>query len=281
VSVPGTASPPVAAEWFTATRIDQSTTLITEPHVHPFLRANVWHIRGRDRDLLIDTGLGVASLRAALPGLVATDREPIAVLTHAHLDHMGSAHEFTECWAHGAEPVGVAGRGSLVTADLVTRIGISDAYLGALPPLLVGAVPVAGYDVTGYRLPPARVTRPLAEGDEIDLGDRTLHVLHLPGHSPGSIGLHDRENRILFSGDVVYDAQLVDDVDGSDVTAYLATMQRLRELDVDVVHAGHEPSFDGTRLRELTAAYLTSKHGTPHASRKPAAGGGDHGLECR
>ncbi|OPC77008.1 hypothetical protein B4N89_41230 [Embleya scabrispora] len=253
-----TAAPlPVATPWFTATRIDEAITLVTEPHVHPLLRANTWHIRGRDHDLLIDTGLGVASLRSALPELVGTHREPVVVLTHAHLDHMGSAHEFTQCWAHDAEPVAEAGRGSLVTDELAGMVGMSALYTDDLPPLLVGAVPDADYDTSTYRLLPTAVTRALAEGDEIDLGDRVLHVLHLPGHSPGSIGLHDRENRILFSGDVVYDEFLLDDLLGSDVAAYRSSMHRLLGMDVDVVHAGHEGSFDGARLHELVDAYLS------------------------
>ncbi|MFJ3779981.1 MBL fold metallo-hydrolase [Streptomyces sp. NPDC090075] len=88
---------PVAEAWFTARAVDESITLITEPHVHPFLQANTWYIRGRDRNVLIDCGLGVASLRTAFPDLF--DRETILVVTHAHLDHMGSAHEFEHCWA--------------------------------------------------------------------------------------------------------------------------------------------------------------------------------------
>ena len=48
---------PVADRWYSAQRITESLTVITEPHVHPFLQANVWHLRGRDRDLVVDTGL--------------------------------------------------------------------------------------------------------------------------------------------------------------------------------------------------------------------------------
>jgi glyoxylase-like metal-dependent hydrolase (beta-lactamase superfamily II) len=97
----------------------------------------------------------------------------------------------------------------------------------------------------------------LDEGDVIDLGDRAFEVLHLPGHSPGSIGLWDAVSGTLFSGDAVYDGPLLDEIDGSDIDDYLATMERLRELPVTVVHGGHEPSFDRRRLVELCDAYLT------------------------
>jgi hypothetical protein len=44
------------------------------------------------------------------------------------------------------------------------------------------------------------------------------------------------------------------------------TMKRLLELPVRVVHAGHDPSFDGERLRELASAYLALRDCYPPAS---------------
>jgi glyoxylase-like metal-dependent hydrolase (beta-lactamase superfamily II) len=42
---------------------------------------------------------------------------------------------------------------------------------------------------------------PVSEGDVIDLGERELRVISLPGHTPGSIALLDVRNRVLISGD--------------------------------------------------------------------------------
>ena len=53
-----------------------------------------------------------------------------------------------------------------------------------------------------------QVTRRLSDGDMLDLGDRKFRVVHLPGHSPGSINLLDvGSDRSLFSGDVVYESE--------------------------------------------------------------------------
>ncbi len=84
-------------------------------------------------------------------------------------------------------------------------------------------------------------------------------MLHLPGHSPGSIGLWDARERVLFSGDAIYDGPLLDELPGSDIPDYVATMKRLRDLPVDVVHGGHEPSFGRARLIELCDAYLAKR----------------------
>lgn len=64
-------------------------------------------------------------------------------------------------------------------------------------------------------------------GDVINLGDRQLTVLHMPGHSRGSICLHDRENKLLFSGDVVYDGSMIDWLPYSRVSDYIGSCERL------------------------------------------------------
>ena len=53
----------VAKHWFSRRSVGDGITWLTEPHAHPLLRCNIWHVRGRQRDLLVDTGLGIASLR--------------------------------------------------------------------------------------------------------------------------------------------------------------------------------------------------------------------------
>jgi glyoxylase-like metal-dependent hydrolase (beta-lactamase superfamily II) len=128
-----------------------------------------------------------------------------------------------------------------------------------LPETLVTAVPHEGYDLAGYRVEPSPATRLVDEGDVIDLGDRTFEVLHLPGHSPGSMGLWEEASGTLFSGDAVYDGPLLDMLPESNVAHYVETMTRLRDLPVAVVHAGHEPSFGRKRLRELAEAYLQQR----------------------
>ena len=49
---------------------------------------------------------------------------------------------------------------------------------------------------------------PVKEGDIIDLGDRPLRIIDIPGHTPGSIAILDEKNRILISGDTVQDGNI-------------------------------------------------------------------------
>ena len=113
-----------------------------------------------------------------------------------------------------------------------------------------------GVELETFAQKPARVTRLIDEGHIIDLGDRQFEVLHLPGHSPGSIGLWEAATGTLFSGDAVYDGPLLDELHHSNVADYCTTMQRLLELPVNVVHGGHYPSFGRERLQQIARAYL-------------------------
>jgi glyoxylase-like metal-dependent hydrolase (beta-lactamase superfamily II) len=249
---------PVAADWFRVSRVSPGLTLVTEPHVHELVSANVWLVRGRERDLVVDCGLGVASLRSTLDPLVSlvSGRDPVAVVTHAHLDHMGSAHEFGECWAHPDEVVEDPPPGSLFGPALGGELGLDEA----LPPLLISALPHPGYDPARYRLRPATVSRPLLDGDVVDPGGRPLTVLHLPGHSPGSIALFDPADGTLFSGDVVYDdGDLLDSIIGADRAQYRCSLLRLRSLPVRVVRPGHGPSFGRRRLHAIIDRYLKER----------------------
>jgi len=128
-----------------------------------------------------------------------------------------------------------------------------------LDPAEWSSIPHAGYDPREFQPDTTTATSTLNEGDVIDLGDRTFEVLHVPGHSPWSIGLWDESTGVLFSVDAVYDGPLLDQLPGSNVESYLATMQRLRDMPVEVVHGGHDLSFGRDRLRELSDNYISSR----------------------
>ncbi|MFI6235344.1 MBL fold metallo-hydrolase [Micromonospora sp. NPDC050784] len=242
-------------DWYRRVEVDGDVVRISEPHVNELLSANFWWLRGNDRDIVIDAGLGVVPVREAIPGLF--DRDPLVVLTHAHLDHVGGAPEFGDRAAHPAE-AGILAAGvpaSLYGAELFDRLGI-DAAGEAVPELMIDVLPDPGYDPAAYRVEPMTLTLLLDDGERVDLGGRVLTVLHLPGHTPGSIALLEERTGTLYSGDIIYEGALIDDLPNSDVAAYRRSMQFLVDLDVSVVHPGHGDSFDRTHLRQLAETYL-------------------------
>lgn len=233
-------------DWYRIRPQTDGVTFIDEPHIEEFYRCNIWHVRGRDRDMLVDSGMGVVSLREWVP--LVTERALTAVASHTHFDHIGCHHEFDDRVIHSAEadilahPTNAATfADKYVTDDIFTR----------LPPL--------PYASTTYAIKAAPASRIVADGDVIDLGDRHFEVIHTPGHSPGGIALWEAATGILFSGDIVYDGPLIEDTDHANARDYYASMQRLYDLPVRAVHGGHFPSYDGARHRKIIRDWLDEK----------------------
>jgi len=232
--------------WYATRRLADGVTHIWEPHIQPFYRCNMWHVRGRDRDLLVDSGMGVVSLRRQVA--ILAERPVLAVASHTHFDHIGTHHEFADRAVHRAEADILAKpTRSATRADVYVKDTTDAEMFTMLPP--------GDYRSDAYAVAPAPATRLLDDDDIVDLGDRRFEVIHLPGHSPGGIGLWEAATGILFSGDTVYDGPLIDDV----VDDYVRSMERLRALPVRVVHGGHFPSFGRERFIALIDDYLASK----------------------
>lgn len=237
----------IAAErWYRTQRLADDVTLIDEPWIKPFYRCNIWHIRGRDRDLLVDSGMGVVSLRRHVP--LVSEKSCTAVASHTHFDHIGCHHEFGDCRVHPAEAAILA---DPTRANTLAEHYVSDEIFDGLPPLPYAS---ATYGVRG-----TATFRPIVDGDVVDLGDRHFTAIHTPGHSPGGIALFEAATGILISGDIVYDGPLIDDVAGPDLADYIASMKRLLALPVTVVHGGHFPSYGAERHRAIIRDWLARR----------------------
>ncbi len=133
--------------------------------------ATCYVIEGKTHAMVIDTVNGWEDLNAIVRTL--TQLPLIVVNTHGHVDHVCGNVYFDEAWVH--------------PADLA--LGIEHL----------------GYQKEFYEkndLTPCPF-RELSIGQVFDLGDLELEVVDLRGHTPGSIGLLDRKDRILFTGDAI------------------------------------------------------------------------------
>jgi glyoxylase-like metal-dependent hydrolase (beta-lactamase superfamily II) len=205
--------------WYDVTRLTDRSYRITEAD-----RYGAFLIEGASRSVLVDAGIGVGDLPGLVSRLVGT---PVTlVLTHTHWDHIGAAADFEDVRVAPAE---LPSDGRIAIDSLSDEFTdrparFTDRWLDA------GKDFPDGVDPNEYAIEPADATA-LSVGGTVDLGDRTLEVVPLPGHSPGHIGLLDPTTGTLYGGDVIHrDRGLYVHFQDCDIDAYVGSVGRVREL---------------------------------------------------
>jgi len=200
--------------WFETQEIAPSVYAIGEPgHFEGVIS---YLIEGEERAILFDTGMGIANIQEEV--MAITERPITVVNSHSHWDHVGDNYRFPLIAIHYAE-AHLLKEG--VTAGELRREMRSEMFLRPLP---------VGFDPSQYKVSPSRASLLLDEGSLLDLGKRTIIVLHTPGHSPGSISLHDEKEGLLFSGDTAYAGPLYAQLPESDFELYQKSIERLASL---------------------------------------------------
>ena len=198
----------------------------------PPMRFQQYLVLGEEKALLIDSGFGYGSLKKIVDGL--TDLPVILVNTHGHPDHGGGNAEFGSPLLHPDDNELYAHKCSYaMRLDEAGHWGLADAAEKLQPD------------------PPAPI--PMEDGHVFELGGRNLKVIHTPGHSRGSVCILDEQTGTLFTGDNVQGmaTALVEDC-ATDVSTYMASMEKLAALPVKAICTGHMPAV-------LTPDYIGKK----------------------
>jgi len=252
-------------DWFVPRRVAEGVWRVSEPgHV------NSWLVEGSDRATLVDSGLGLFSIREECERL--TDKPVGVVNTHSHYDHIGGNKEFVDIaiQAEGVAQIAIPvddemlrsyvemipamhqAFGSLATKDreLFAFLMTSDERVRDLP---------EDFDPTSWHIPAVEASRSLSDGDLIDLGDRVLRAIHTPGHNPDSICLLLENEGIMFTGDTVVSGVIYAHMEDSDLEEFVRSTARLAEMESDVrlLCMGHHlrPIAEGAFLSEVADAF--------------------------
>jgi glyoxylase-like metal-dependent hydrolase (beta-lactamase superfamily II) len=153
------------------------------------------------------------------------------ILTHCHVDHIGSAAFFRENY-----------QCSIVAHDLdADAIESGDKTLTA----------ARWYNTT---LPRVMVDRRLKGDNEIiACGEHQIHCLHTPGHTPGSLCLYSETSKSLISGDTIFSYGSFGryDFPGGDADLLRQSIERLAKLDVVNLYPGHESIVEGDGKKHM------------------------------
>lgn len=242
--------------WFTVEKINDATLAISEyghweePHCYLLL--------GSSKAVLIDTGLGVESIKGVVEQL--TNLPVQVVITHAHWDHIGGAKEFSNISIHHADREWL--EYGLPISDKVIQDNFAKrATTKPLP---------TNFDLTSYTTPKLKPSVILKDGDKINLGKRTIEIIHTPGHSPGSICVYDSSNGYLFTGDTLYEGTLHMNYESTDPLAFARSIDRLSHLNkLKLILPGHyKLELPPSLLTEARAAFriVSRKQALYHGS---------------
>jgi glyoxylase-like metal-dependent hydrolase (beta-lactamase superfamily II) len=185
----------------------------------------------------------------------------LIIVTHQHIDHLGLVDIVAK--RSGAEVAALdllapflenygddAERDDEEAAALMRRHGISEEVVTALRQV------TGSFRAWGSK---AHVTRPLHDGERLELRDRSLEVQHRPGHSPSDTVFWDEDRRILLAADhlikhISSNPLISRPLDGpaertQALVAYLESLRKTRELPAEIVLSGHgEPIIDHRAL---------------------------------
>ncbi|MFC1565227.1 MBL fold metallo-hydrolase, partial [candidate division KSB1 bacterium] len=213
--------------WFEVYKLPGNIYAIYEPF--QFEEAISYLVIGTDRAVIIDTGTGIGDLRRLIDEL--TDIPYSVINTHTHYDHVGDNHQFEEV-------------AMFEDADGINRLiegRINESLINYLRPALLRRGLPEEFDPGIWTIPSVEPTYLLDEGTIIDLGGRTLEVIHTPGHCTDEICLLDKENRILFTGDMFFPGPLYAFGDDVNIDDYISSVKKLeaRIDEYDYLCSGH------------------------------------------
>lgn len=183
-----------------------------KPSCHSYL------VRGNKKNMLIDTGLPqyseyITACLASL-GLKLSDIH-LVILTHEHIDHIGSAPLFADS--------------SVIAAHTLAanKIALQDEF-------------VMMNRHFSSESDPFQVDWCMEGESTIELGNYSFRIIHTPGHSSGCICVYEPEKRFLFTGDTIMAGGGIAGIFGSgSISDYIKTLKKLSALRVDEFYPGH------------------------------------------
>jgi len=176
------------SSWYKVKEISKKVWLIGDVGVNAYL------IEGNEKALLVDTAWGIGNLSALVASL--TSLPIIVVNTHGHPDHVSGNYHFEQAYLHNDDlPIMKKSFNPEARSRIIKRFSNNplsphfseETWINAIPSKMI----------------------PLSENQQFELGGKTVIVIEIPGHTPGSICLLDVRDRLLFTADSVSEGNIL------------------------------------------------------------------------
>lgn len=227
-------------DWFTVEKIDSDTYTISE-NKH-WEETHCYLVCGSEKAVLIDTGLGVANIKAVVDRLTNL---PVQVLTtHIHWDHIGGYKYFDNIAVHEAEKDWLTGKFPLPLEVVKKNLMMKSCKFPK------------EFSIENNEVFQGRPQQILKDGDIIDLGNRKLKVIHTPGHSPGHCCFYEADRKYLYSGDLIYKGCLYAFYPTTDPKLFKESVEKISALEIEKILPGHHELNISTELiNEIRVAF--------------------------
>lgn len=221
-------------DWFEVYEVQDSIYAIYEPF--QWQEVISYLIVGREFALLFDSGNGIGSIKEVVTSITNL---PIRVLnSHSHYDHVGGNADFD--FVYGMDTEFTATRKKGLAHEEVAEEVSQEALCKNLP---------SGIREADHVIRPYEIDELVGDGFVINLGNRQLKILSVPGHTPDAIALLDEAHGLLWTGDTFYEGPIWLFASETDWKAYKISISRM---------AGLVPNL----------RYLLPAHNTPLAEPK-------------
>jgi glyoxylase-like metal-dependent hydrolase (beta-lactamase superfamily II) len=223
----------------------------------PLKALNSYVIKAEERNLIIDTGWNqeacMNAMNAALKKLRVDIRETDFFITHLHADHFGLLPNLLTDTSkvYFNRPDADRFRSGFRWHDF-----INFARLNGYPE---NELQMTLQNHPGLKFRPKEDLpfHILKEGDTISIGDYLFKCIETPGHTWGHMCLYEPKKKIFVAGDLILNditpnIQLWSD-EWNPLKEYLASLDKVNELDIELVLPGHRGIFKNykERIREL------------------------------
>ncbi len=213
----------IMENWFTVEKIDKDTYAISE-YKH-WEETHCYLLLGTDKALFIDTGLGISNIKEVVESITAL---PVAAAaTHIHWDHIGGHKYFTNIFVHEMER-------DWLTDKFPIPLEAVKANLSSRPCDFP-----AEFNLNDYQIYQGEPNGILHDRDRIDLGNRTVQVIHTPGHSPGHICFYEKDRQYLYSGDLIYKGCLAAFYPTTDPVQFMESVKKVKSLSLKKILPAH------------------------------------------